>query len=39
METTAFEASHGLVVSLHEEFGAFFQALNSPNGFVNAVVH
>jgi hypothetical protein len=37
--TTAFEAGHGLVVSLHEEFGRFLQALNSSNGFVNAVVH
>jgi len=29
----------GLVVGLHEEFGRFLQALNSPNGFVNTVVH
>src|SRR5437667_8240487 len=37
--TTAFETGHGLVVSLHEEFGRFLQALNSPNGFVDTVVY
>src|SRR5467141_3558729 len=36
--TTAFETRHGLVVGLHEEFGRFLQALNSPNGFVDTVV-
>jgi hypothetical protein len=36
--TTAFETGHGLVVSLHEEFGTLLQALNSPNGFVNTWV-
>jgi hypothetical protein len=36
---TAFETSHGLVVGFHEEFGRFLQALNSPNCFVDTVVH
>lgn len=39
MIAPSFEARHGLVIRLHEELGAFFQALDFANRFVNTVVH